>query len=101
MVRGHAAGDKLSNIENIIGTFHADTLIGNDGDNIFEGMGERGYHRWGAGIDTATLSRSRKRCADRCLVTDDDGVSVGQGGVAEGDKLSNIENLIGSNHVIR
>ena len=36
---GHAAGDTLTSIENIIGSAHADTLTGDANNNIFEGGG--------------------------------------------------------------
>ena len=36
---GHAAGDTLSNIENLIGSSYGDTLTGDDADNVIESGG--------------------------------------------------------------
>jgi Ca2+-binding RTX toxin-like protein len=35
---GDAAGDQLANVENLIGSAHADTLSGDDGDNVISGL---------------------------------------------------------------
>jgi Ca2+-binding RTX toxin-like protein len=35
---GDAAGDQLDNVENLIGSAHADTLAGDDGDNVISGL---------------------------------------------------------------
>ena len=34
---GHAAGDVLDNIENLVGSSHDDTLAGNAGSNVLDG----------------------------------------------------------------
>ena len=47
-----AAGDKLTSIENLIGSDHKDVLIGNGENNQLDG-GDGGYHLYGgAGADT-------------------------------------------------
>jgi Ca2+-binding RTX toxin-like protein len=123
---GHAQGDVLTNIHNLLGSAHDDTLIGNDWANRLEGglgadrldggaendtlvgaegndvlNGEEGDDLifggagadtidGGDGIDTASYSGSD------AAVTVNLALGSGTGGHAEGDDLSNIENLIGS-----
>ena len=87
---GHAAGDTLRNIENLIGSDHNDTLTGNAGDNTLEGGAGADTLDGGEGIDTASYAGS---AAD---VSVNLATGVGIGGDANGDRLSNIENLIGS-----
>ena len=77
---GHAEGDTLSNIENVIGSVHDDLFGGTVGANTFDG---------GDGVDTVTYADSAE------------GITVftsGRGGRAgaEGDRLNNIENITGS-----
>ena len=104
---GDAAGDSFVNIENIIGSSIADILFGDDGDNVIEGwsgvwQGEGDIIDGKGGNDTASHAGS------------DGGVNVNldssttfmhygdvylgghSGGHAEGDRLRNIENLLGS-----
>jgi len=98
---GTAEGDVLSNIENLVGSSHADDLHGNasanvltggDGDDwLYGGLGaDRLYGS--TGMDTASYDDSSE------------GVSVslatgqGFGGTAEGDVLSDIDNLRGSQY---
>ena len=89
---GHAAGDSLTNIENVIGSAHDDALQGDAGANTLEG---------GAGADTLDGGGGR----DTVSYADSDaGVWVDlrtgavSGGHAEGDSLTSIENVIGSAH---
>ena len=87
---GDAAGDQLSEIENLRGSAHNDTLVGSLGDNVFEGGGGADVIQGGLGSDTASYEHSEL------------GVQVNlstgsaRGGDAEGDQLSGIENLMGS-----
>jgi Ca2+-binding RTX toxin-like protein len=87
---GDATGDRLSEIENLIGSAHNDTLVGDNGDNILSGGGGADSLNGGQGNDTASYEDS------------DSGVNVnlstgqGSGGDATGDSLVSIENLIGS-----
>jgi Ca2+-binding RTX toxin-like protein len=123
---GSAEGDTLISIEYVFGSFHNDTITGNDannelygltgndvlkggggadglagddGDDILKGGGGADYLEGGAGIDTADYSTS-----DSTLVGGNSlfGVSVslndnrGFLGDAEGDTFSGIEHLTGT-----
>ena len=90
---GHATGDKLKNMEHIIGSGHADVLAGDGGNNTLRG---------GAGADTLNGGGGRDRLDYR---DSDAGVSVSlvdgtvnSGGTAEGDVTGNFENIRGSDH---
>ena len=114
---GTAEGDTLSNIENLIGSQHADTLTGNDGannligadgDDILKGgggadtlNGDAGADtlkggggadtlNGGSGLDTASYTESGAGVFVS-LITDSAAY-----GDAEGDDLNSIENLTGS-----
>ncbi|MEP0069918.1 putative Ig domain-containing protein [Pyruvatibacter sp.] len=87
-----AAGDNLISIENVYGTFHIDTLIGDAGDNVLDGRAGADVLDGGAGIDTAQYIHSTGG------VTVDLLAGTGTGSVAEGDTLTNIENITGSSH---
>ena len=89
---GHAAGDGLSNIENLIGSTHNDTLTGNDGDNFILGGDGADKIDGGAGIDTTSYADSDSGVTAHLAGTE------GHGGYAAGDVISNVENLIGSAH---
>ncbi|MEO0967765.1 MAG: chondroitinase-B domain-containing protein, partial [Cyanobacteria bacterium J06639_18] len=90
---GDTQGDKLSEIENLIGSDQEDILIGDRNDNVLEGGRGADSIDGGSGSDTASYKSS------------DAGVSINlktmalAGGDAEGDKLTGIENLIGSSQV--
>ena len=89
---GDAAGDVFDDIEIVSGSYHDDTIIGDAGDNIIRGNYGADVIDGGAGFDTADYSKATE------------GVHVdlasGQGlaGEAQGDLLSNIEKLVGSNY---
>ena len=55
---GHAAGDTLSNFENIIGSAHADTLTGSSGNNVIEGGGGADVLKGGGGTNTLSYQGS-------------------------------------------
>jgi Ca2+-binding RTX toxin-like protein len=97
---GDAQADTYQNVENVVGTAANDTLVGNAGSNRLDGgagddtiAGEAGADTLigGAGIDTAWYNNS----AVGVLVDLRSG--TGAGGDAQGDTLSGIENLAGSN----
>ena len=100
---GHAQGDTLSNIENIVGSDHADTLTGDPSDNILRGGAGADTLDGGAGSDTADYSGSpltavegqRIRLVGVIVKLASGDISAGH---AQGDTLSNIENIIGSDH---
>ena len=89
---GHAEGDTLTGIERLGGSDHADHLIGDDGDNGFDGGAGADTIDGGEGYDFAGYWGSDAG------VTIDLATGTGQGGQAEGDTLIGIENIHGSDH---
>ena len=96
---GNAAGDRLSGVENLIGTRGADRLAGDEGANVLQGLagddrleGGRGADTLdgGNGVDTVSYADSAAG------VSIDLGKMIQAGGSAEGDRLIAIENVIGS-----
>jgi Ca2+-binding RTX toxin-like protein len=88
---GHAAGDILSSIENLIGSSAADTLTGDDADNTIVGLAGADTLDGGDGFDTVDYSESGS------AVTVNLANGAGSGGHATGDSLSNFERVVGSN----
>ena len=103
---GYAQGDTLANIENIIGSGYADTLTGNASDNIFRGGAGSDTLNGGAGADTADYSVSPVGAIQSCGILCNRAVGVTvklasgeiSGGHAQGDTLTSIENIIGTDH---
>ena len=99
---GHAAGDKLKNIENLRGSAGKDTLTGDSGDNVLEGGAEADTLNGGGTEDSDTASYAHS--AGGVTVNlggpqDANGYVIGHTGEhAAGDKLKGIENLRGSAH---
>ncbi len=89
---GDAQGDILSNIENIIGSVYGDTLTGNSGDNVIKGGNGADKIDGGAGIDTVSYSGLSTGGVNVNLAV----TTAQSGNYAQGDTLSNIENIIGS-----
>ena len=96
---GHAEGDVIADIENVIGSDYDDALIGNerpnelyagDGDDVLIGGAGADFLQGGKGIDLVDYTDS------------DTGVRVnlttntGEGGHAMGDVIADVENVIGS-----
>ena len=55
---GHATGDNLDNIQNLIGSAHNDTLTGDEGDNIIEGGAGADHINGGYGKNIASYASS-------------------------------------------
>ena len=99
----HSRGDVLSNIENLIGSAHDDTLTGDSnannirggkGDDTVDG-GDGGDTLWGEGGTGDTLTYASSDAA----VTVNLANRTASGGHAQGDTgLGGFENLIGSEH---
>ena len=116
---GDAEGDEISNVENLVGSAHADVLTGDGLANTLHGMdgnddlrgnagndtlaggadadvltGGAGADRLdgGAGVDVASYQNSDAG------ITVDLGSGTGTGGHAEGDVLSAIENVTGTDY---
>lgn len=96
---GHAAGDILAEIENLIGSSYNDTLTGDSnaneifggsGNDVMAGGGGADSLYGGTGTDLADYSGSSEG------VTVSLATGTGSGGDAEGDILSSIEMLTGS-----
>ena len=79
-------------IENYVAGTGDDTIVGNDADNVLEGSAGADEIDGQSGLDTASYSGSDAAVTVNLL----DGTATD--GDAEGDTLTNIENLIGSNH---
>ena len=88
---GDALGDRLFNIENVVGSQFADTIQGDAKDNVVAGLGGGDTLRGGDGSDTVDYAAS-KAGVKASLNT---GIGFG-GGDAVGDTYLGIENLAGS-----
>lgn len=100
---GHAAGDTLINVENVIGSDYDDMFRGSEADNTFDG---------GAGDDTFWLDAGADvynggADHDTLIAAGDDmiidlALGRGFGGYAEGDQYSGIEgvSLFGNNNAV-
>ena len=98
---GDAEGDLLSGIENVTGSAGADRLTGSAGANRLDGGAGDDWLSGGAGADTliggdGIDSADYAASADGVVVNLT--VGTGSGGDADGDLLSGIENLSGSDH---
>ena len=93
---GHAAGDKLKNIENLRGSAGKDTLTGDSGDNVLEGGADADTLDGGGTGDSDTASYAHS--AGGVTVNLTLGTQALENSDATGDRLTNIENLRGSAH---
>ena len=89
---GHAKDDRLTNIENLRGSAGADTLTGNDQDNVIEGLGGADNLDGAGGTDTLSFVHARSGVVASL------GTGQGSGGDAAGDTYTNFENITGSDH---
>lgn len=86
-VTGAAGNDTLVSIEKIIGSTHVDTIIGSAGDDVIDGGAGADVINGDAGSDTVSyLSGSSSKT-----------VNLATGFNTDGDTLTSIENIIGSN----
>ncbi len=98
---GHAEGDVIVDVENVLGSGYGDVLGGDsganrldggDGDDMLDGgIGADRLHG-GVGVDTVSYSRSNE------AVTVYLWKGTGEGGHAEGDVIVNVENVVGSDY---
>ncbi|TAN58537.1 MAG: calcium-binding protein, partial [Rhodospirillales bacterium] len=105
---GDASGDRLISIENVWGSNFADQVVGNDGANILIGFDGNDTLQGGAGADTlmggagADIIDGGAGIDVASYYSSSAGVSVNlasglmQGGDAQGDVLTGIEQVIGS-----
>ena len=98
---GHADGDVLISIENVIGSDSRDYITGNRGDNRIEGGAGNDLLKGGAGadyIDGGDGNDTAAYTGSGAAVNVNLGAGTASGGHADGDQLDNIEHLIGSSH---
>ncbi|WP_309546971.1 calcium-binding protein [Sphingomonas sp. SUN019] len=87
---GDAEGDRLTSIEQLVGSGFDDALTGDAADNRLDGRAGADRLIGGAGFDTADYSVSG------AAVTADLAAGIGLDGDAEGDVLAQVEALTGS-----
>ncbi len=107
---GHAEGDVIVDVENVLGSGYEDVLEGDDGanrlsggggndnlsgrggDDVLEGGAGADRLLGGAGVDTVSYSSS-----DGAVMVDLE-AGTGEGGHAEGDVIVDVENVLGSGY---
>ena len=87
---GDAQGDQLVGIENVVGSQQADTLRGDNLNNVLRGGGGADQLDGSGGIDTADYATSKLAVGVSLLE------NLGLGGDATGDLYTSIEFVIGS-----
>ena len=98
---GHAAGDTITNIENVSGSRYNDTLTGDTKANTLNGGHGHDRLMGGAGADVLVGGPGNDAAyyaSSAAAVTVNLLDGTGTGGDAEGDTLDSIENLSGSGH---
>jgi Ca2+-binding RTX toxin-like protein len=96
---GHAAGDTLNGIENVLGSAFNDTLNGDNGANELNGGGGNDVLSGGQGGDNligGTGIDSASYQFSNVAVNVNLKANTATGGHAEGDTFNSVENLIGS-----
>ena len=86
--------EDLFNIENIVGSSGNDVLIGDANNNVITGGGGEDYMDGGGGIDTVNYGGDSSPTVTVTLDSDRQGTNAD---AAQGNVLTNIENVIGSN----
>lgn len=89
---GDADGDTYANIELVIGTSYADTLIGSNDHNILEGGPGSDVIEGNLGNDWVSYEHASKGISITLALT----VNSGWSGDATGDDVTGVENIIGS-----
>ena len=96
---GDAEGDRLTSIENLVGTAYADRLYGDDGPNVFTGLFGGDEIDGRGGTDTVSYARSRGPVDISLLSSTTSGfIGVQLGNGAANDRLKNIEVIEGSRY---
>lgn len=98
---GDADGDVLSGIEGVLGSEYADQLIGDAGSNTLLGADGNDFLTGGVGVDSldgGTGIDTASYAGSASVTVDLSATGAQSGGDAEGDTLTNIENLIGSSN---
>lgn len=98
---GDAEGDSLVEIEAVVGSEFNDKLVGDAVANQLSGQGGNDTLDGGAGADTlkgGAGSDTASYAASTVAVNVSLATGQGAGGDADGDRLEDIENLIGSKH---
>jgi Ca2+-binding RTX toxin-like protein len=91
---GHAQGDQLHNIENIIGSALGDTLTGDGGDNVLTpGAGDDDLNG-GGGTDTVSYAEVLQAVSVNLSALTDQAI----GATIGTDQLAGIENVIGGSN---
>ncbi len=104
---GDADGDRLHDVENLIGSPLNDVLRGNSAANRLAGLGAADTligagggdsMDGGEGLDTVSYGASGVGVTLDLATIDAEGYASGTGGDAEGDRIRDVENIIGSDH---
>ena len=98
---GHAEGDTIANVENVIGSEGKDDIRGNSQDNVIEGGAEADRLIGGGGEDTISYEGSPADTENdgkgvTITLGEGSGTTIGAGAHAQGDIISEFENIIGS-----
>ncbi|MBV5340237.1 MAG: hypothetical protein J0665_11885 [Deltaproteobacteria bacterium] len=92
----HASGDILENIENLRGSYFADTLTGDNGNNILIGAGGANTFDGDDGIDTVSYAESVNGIS--ITASGNDSFTVTHDGTSV-DTLQNVEVIIGTSNI--
>jgi Ca2+-binding RTX toxin-like protein len=96
---GDAQSDIISNFENLTGSAQADTLTGNADANVIDGGAGNDTINGGAGADTLNGGAGTDTLSyvgSSAGVTVNLATNTASGGDAQGDVISNFENILGS-----